>query len=262
MARMLESYRISPKNGFALNEPSPTRFSNPQLQPWVELGSVIPALIQDGSLRAKVNSMPVLSPELMESIEEYRLAFVILTFLAQAYIWGNHEVDKPENHLPPSLSIPLLEISKELEIQPGFCYAGGSTWLYTKEANGAERCVCSFTGTKSEEHFNLTTHNVERIGGRALVEGLTAARLSAQRNEKGVIESLEKMAVVLQECKVALKDMRNGCEPDVFYFKLRPYLVGSQVSIWSKAYSTHLILPLVDRRRHLLSNRGFERRYL
>jgi Indoleamine 2,3-dioxygenase len=126
----------------------------------------------------------------------------------------------------------LLEISQELEIQPGFCYAAGSVWLYTKDpANGIESCVCSFTGTKSEEHFNLTTHNIERIGGRALIEGLTASRFTGQKIEKGTIQALERMALVLHDCRTVLRDMRNGCDPDVIHFKLRPYLVGSMVSI-------------------------------
>jgi indoleamine 2,3-dioxygenase len=102
LSKMLASYRISPTNGFALDEPSPTSFSNPQLQPWVEIGSGIPSLLREGSLRSKVLSMPVLSPDLMESIEEYRFAFVILTFIAQAYIWGNHETDKVNQRDQPS----------------------------------------------------------------------------------------------------------------------------------------------------------------
>lgn len=230
LSKMLEFYRISPITGFAMEQPSAITLANPALRPWMEIGERIPEIINAGTLRLRIRTLPVLSSDLLQSFEEYRLAFVVLTFLAQAYIWGNHEVEDPENSLPPSISVPLLEIAEELEVQPAYCYVASSVWLYTKDADtGVERCICSFTGTKDEEHFNLTTHNVERIGGRALTEGLLAARFAGQRKEGDVIGSLERMTTVLQECKAALKQMRNGCDPDVFYFRLRPYLMGSQV---------------------------------
>ncbi|KAG8836355.1 hypothetical protein FRC17_005641 [Serendipita sp. 399] len=230
LAQMLDSYRISPETGFAMDRPSPTTFTNPALQPWLVISRQLPSLIRDGTLRAKIDALPVLSPtDLLDSIEEYRLAFTLLTFMSQAYIWANASIDRPSSILPASLSIPLIEVAQELEVIPAYIYASGSIWLYTRDrVTGNEHCVCSFTGTKDEEHFNLTTHNIERIGGAALIQSLRASRFAGQGDEDGARECLEKTADILKQCRDILKTMRNGCSPDVFFFQIRPYLLGSQ----------------------------------
>lgn len=228
LSKMLEIYRISPQTGFALDKPSPKQFKNEALRPWTDISSRIPSLIKGGTFRSTVLSLPVLHSNLLGGIEELRLAFVILSFLASAYIWGNIEVDSPSQILPKSIAVPLLEVAQKLEIQPAYCYMPGSIWLVTQDEDGTEKCVCSFTGTKSEEHFNLTTNRVERKGGEALSQALLASRFAGQRLIKEATESLDNVATILDECKNILASMRNGCDPDDFYFKLRPYLNGSQ----------------------------------
>jgi indoleamine 2,3-dioxygenase len=239
---MLEVYKISSQTGFALEKPSPRKFKNEALEPWTDISSQIPTLLIDGSFRSIASSLPILSSDLLEGIEELRLAFVILTFLASAYIWGNIEVDNPSQVLPKSVSVPLLEVAQKLETQPAFCYISGSVWLVTQDENEEEKCICSFTGTKSEEHFNLTTNRVERTGGEALSQALLASRFAGQKNVKETTKTLEDLATILGECKKILASMRDGCDPDVFYFKLRPYLNGSQVSIQLPSISSSRLI--------------------
>jgi indoleamine 2,3-dioxygenase len=254
---MLETYRISPIAGFAMEKPSPTKFADPDLNAWLEIGNRIPALLKQSTrdrdlLRAEARALPILEAEKLESIEEYQLAYVILTCLAQAYIWGNVEAgEEPCQVLPPSISIPLLEISKDLEIQPGHCYSSGSIWVYTEDpVSGEEKAVCSITGTPDEDHFNLTTHRVERIAGKALIQGLMAARFAGQSNSKGAAKCLNIVADTFKDCKAALEKMKEGCDPDVFYSKIRPYLAGSNVRNSSSLLCSFLdpqcsYLPLV-----------------
>ncbi|CAG8750821.1 1881_t:CDS:2, partial [Acaulospora colombiana] len=181
LSKMLEVYRISYETGFSLEKPSPRQFKNKALEPWTDIGSQIPSLIQDGTFRSTASSLPSFPSDLLDGIEELRLAFVILTFLASAYIWGNIEIDSPSQTLPKSISVPLLE-----------------------DENGTEKCVCSFTGTKSEEHFNLTTNRVERMGGKALSQALLASRFTGQKLVIETTESLEHVATILDECKKIL----------------------------------------------------------
>lgn len=233
---MLENYRISPETGFAMEYPSPTVFKNAALAPWTDIATKIPSLLKSGTFRSQIDALPILSVDDLDpdSIEEFRLAFVILTHFAQAYIWGNHEADAPSSVLPASISVPLTRVSRDLDIQPAYCYAAGSVWLYTEDATTKKPyCVCSFTGTTDEEHFNLTTHNVERIAGKALALGLTAARCAGMKQAEALGVHLNHITEILRECRTTLASMRQGCDPDVFYFKLRPYLVGSQVSMES-----------------------------
>lgn len=55
---------------------------------WEFLAHNIPQLLREGTLRIEVDSLDVLNTDSLLSEAEWRGAYVILTFLAQAYIWG------------------------------------------------------------------------------------------------------------------------------------------------------------------------------
>lgn len=265
---MLATYRISSHTGFAPDTPCPSKFNSSRFDPWLAIAARLPDLIKTNAIRKALEELPVLSPDGsspenkdngdgLGDYDEYRLAYVLLSFFAQAYIWGNtSNNDQPSNTLPPSISVPLTQVAYDLGVIPSFVYAAGSLWLVTDDPTGpnGKRCVVSFTGTRDEEHFNLTTYAVEQAGGRALHNALLASKevgahtphaqhlhnvngangssnkasAGEQAKDAGkIVEALREVADALKQCKVILNSMRQGCDPDVFYNQLRPYLVGS-----------------------------------
>lgn len=232
---MLECYNISPGHGFALSTPSITTFVDPQFQPWINAARDLPMLISTHLLRPTIDGWPVLSPQCLVSLEEYRLAYVLLGYLVHAYIWGSHAEEDPLPSIPASLSVPFLEIVQELEVPVGICFASTALWNYTTLPDGREGCVCSFTGTEDEAHFNLTSHRVETAGATALTSALLASRLSTAGTAviEQVTSHLQEVAQSLSSCKEELTKMKDGLSPDIFYFNIRPYLVGSLVFISS-----------------------------
>jgi indoleamine 2,3-dioxygenase len=235
ISAMLECYDISPERGFALSAPSISTFADPQFQPWVDAAKNLPMLISTHRLRSTIDGWPILSSEYLLSLEEYRLAYVLLGHLTAAYVWGSHEDEGPLPSIPAPLSIPFLEIVQELEVPVGICFASTALWNYTILPDGKEGCLCSFTGTEDEIHFNLTSYRVEVAGAAALTSALLASRLSTvgPAVTEQIITHLQDVAQSLGRCKEELTKMKNGLGPDIFYFNIRPYLFSSIVIIYS-----------------------------
>jgi indoleamine 2,3-dioxygenase len=84
----LESYGIT-KNGFLPAEPPLTRISNPYYEPWEDLVIVLPQLLKERQIRERVDyDLPLLDLVYLESEPEWQRAYLVLSLIAQAYIWG------------------------------------------------------------------------------------------------------------------------------------------------------------------------------
>lgn len=71
---------------------------------WELIAKELPRLVQKGIRRA-ISDLPILSTDHLRSEVEWRRAYVVLSYMAQAYVWGG---DTPEEvHLAPCLSMPF-----------------------------------------------------------------------------------------------------------------------------------------------------------
>ncbi|QRV94704.1 indoleamine 2,3-dioxygenase [Ceratobasidium sp. AG-Ba] len=254
---VLPNYSVSPATGFAppKSNPPAVKFSSPALKPWLEVSQKISELLRqsNATFRSSVDHLPLLSMPDDAPVEEWRLAYVLLSTLAAAYVWGSTTEAQVADKLPYVLASPLREVSYELEVEPGITYASGGIWnhLYNESVSSNEdsqlKCIVSFTGTPDEDHFNLTTLRVERAGGPGVVHGMMAGqqvikairyadftgdrrRSPGGKDEDAVhdamADSLNGMAFSIDQCRTELRKMRDGCEPSVFYNQLRPFLSG------------------------------------
>lgn len=76
-------------NAFLPDEPPLQCLHDPRYQPWEDLINALPELIQSRRLRGIVQQLPILLTEGLTTEREWRRAYVILTFLAHGYIWGD-----------------------------------------------------------------------------------------------------------------------------------------------------------------------------
>lgn len=81
------------QNAFLPATSPPTCLSDSYYEPWELIAQHLPALIESNRIRDSVNQLPVLSTDQLVSEQEWRRAYVVLAFMAHAYIWGG---DKPE----------------------------------------------------------------------------------------------------------------------------------------------------------------------
>jgi indoleamine 2,3-dioxygenase len=96
---MLDTFDISPHTGF-LPETPPLKELNPYYKDWEDIVSEAPALLAAKTFHAKAERLPMLSVSKLRSEREWQRAYLLLSFMSHAYIWGGTrpaEVSRP-NH--------------------------------------------------------------------------------------------------------------------------------------------------------------------
>lgn len=139
--------------------------------------------------------------------------------------------------IPSPISRPLLIVSKQLGLLPILTYADTVLWNWTSThpadspSPNSIRTRTSFTGTPSEDHFYLTSAYIELRGVEALSlmrSTLDETFLGDSIAVKRVAEYLDTLAVVIDDISRLLMQVREGCDPSVFYNEIRPWFNGGK----------------------------------
>ncbi|CAG9936522.1 unnamed protein product [Clonostachys rosea f. rosea IK726] len=218
------------RNAF-LPESSPLeRLPDSYYEPWEAIARELPKHIQQDTIRKVVADLPVLSTDRLQSVEEWRRAYVILAFMTHAHIWGG---DKPAEIIPPQISIPFLKVSSHLELPPVLSYAAANLWNFSCSGQDftdleSLKTLVSFTGSKSEDWFLLISVAMEASGAGLIDTMLEALNAIKTRDYDVIIDALGELARRIKEVGTLLERMYEHCDPMVFYHHIRPFLAGSK----------------------------------
>ena len=89
-----ENYCVSPQNGFLPAELPLVLLPDPYYEKWEAVAANLQALLLSRRLRQVAEGLPMLSTSRLQGEPEWRRAYVLLAFMAHAYIWGG---DKPQD---------------------------------------------------------------------------------------------------------------------------------------------------------------------
>lgn len=229
---VLADYGLSPTHGFLPDVLPLTRLPDPYYTKWEAIAANLQALILSKRLRGVVDRLPVLSTIGLEHDAEWRRAYSLLTFMAHAYIWGG---DSPSDRLPPPIAVPLLEVSKHLEVPPVATYASLCLWnfkpLFMDETiDNLENLATlnTFTGALDESWFYLVSVAIEARGAPIIPLMLTAIAAARAGDADTVTRCLRTFAERLDDLGTLLQRMNESCDPTIFYHRIRPFLAGSK----------------------------------
>ncbi|KAK6855276.1 Indoleamine 2 3-dioxygenase [Apiospora arundinis] len=233
-AAYLSSKFAVTSNGFLPKE-APLKELPSYYASWDALIRRMPQLLRTGALREKARELELLSTDELKTEAQWRRAYVILGFLAQAYIWGSCQ---PAEALPAAISVPFLRVAEHLELPPVLTYAASNLWNFTCAGAGdftdvdAVKSMHTFTGTEDESWFFMISVAMEAQAGRAIpamVAALeTATKQKTPRDYEALARALDDLAVSIGKVGGLLERMYEHCEPDVFYHQIRPFLAGSK----------------------------------
>ncbi|KAF8055549.1 Indoleamine 2,3-dioxygenase [Lyophyllum atratum] len=244
-------FDIDPISGF-LPSQAPLSRLPPAWKPWesaledatsqkLQLGAA-PGLSEEEkakseSWRKRVRELAVLP---MMDLKQYevnmRRAHLVLTYLLHFYV---HTLPPDvEILIPASISLPLLQVSAELQGPPVMAYSDDIMYnwaLRNPTADGLPtssnlRSQASFTGAMDEEAFYLAPVRVELRGAEALrlmQTILSDLSLSSADVIPRITESLMNLTTVIKDLRTVLLSVREDCSPDFFYRHIRPWLVGA-----------------------------------
>ncbi|KAG6836159.1 hypothetical protein H0H93_010750 [Arthromyces matolae] len=190
------------------------------------------------SWRSHVRSLDIIAIDDLKTSELYlRRAHHVLGWILHFYI---HSLppDAPVV-IPPPITLPLLQVSAELQLPPVLTYSDDVlyNWELKREQSVYQptpaldnlRCQTLFTGTTDEEEFYLSSARIELAGVAALElmqvimdEAFVGDDIAIRR----ITEYLLSLSTTIQELRLLLLAVREGCNPDVFYHHIRPWFRG------------------------------------
>jgi indoleamine 2,3-dioxygenase len=166
-----------------------------------------------------------------------RRAHHVLAFLVHFYVHSSPpSTNQSPIHVPASLAIPLVEVSRVLGIAPVLTFADTILWNYTlldqSKPLSSENMTFQtlFTGTSDEIGFYHCCASIELRGVEALRIISSFQSMSNVHDEKSIAQTsdaLSQLAKVIDELTSILQTVRCFCEPKVFYNAIRPWFRGS-----------------------------------
>ncbi|MDP3963429.1 MAG: hypothetical protein Q8Q39_02945 [bacterium] len=226
-------YGIDPDRGFLPN-PDPMRTEDlpDTYAPWKQLARDLPKLLATGQIRGKLYRMPALSVPAVADQRVLRALYRMVAFLAHADVYPAGSIRQAKPSIAQSVAIPLCEISTRLGVPPAITYDpyALSNWYRIRPDGPIElgniALIQNFLGGQDEEWFILPHIEIEAKYGRALRQFPVAQFGVLVGDEPTVAEALWQIADVTQSLYETLKRTLDGCDPYIYYHRVRPFIHG------------------------------------
>ncbi|KAI9017447.1 Indoleamine 2,3-dioxygenase [Gaertneriomyces semiglobifer] len=225
----LEDYDVHPIHGFLPVDPPPMRRLPDYFEPWEEIMDDLNSLLLAGSLRKRCNELPLLSTEVLRSKREWQRAYMILSFIGQAYVWGKNE--GVAHALPVVIARPWHETAQYLGIKPVITYAAVELYnYYLLDPSGPFdlsnfAVMHTFTGL-DEAWFYLISIATEEAGAPALPAIVNAMKAIVRRDLSSLAANLKIIAEAIDDITKIMVRMYEKNDPHIFYHRVRTYLAG------------------------------------
>ena len=230
----LASFSVSRRTGFMPERGAVLRLPD-YYERWEVLIDRLQELIKTRVIRDKVLALPqlVVDEERLSTDAQWWRAYLVVTFLAQAYLWSEGEKGLPSK-LPSNLAVPWWAIVSHLDMPPVITYACSALHNWSLKDPGAGitasnlYSTVTFTGTRDEEWFYLVPLLVEIAaapGLQAMVDAFQAVRL---KDNATLLHCMEQIDTAIVNMKAEFNRISDECAPSVFYNEFRPFQAGSK----------------------------------
>ncbi|KAG8745610.1 hypothetical protein FRC10_007501 [Ceratobasidium sp. 414] len=191
--------------------------------------------------REHIASAPVLSTASLRDVRLLRRAHHVLAFLVHFYVHSTPPAQPAAPmRVPKSLAVPLVEVSRVLEIAPVLTFADTVLWNYALVDSSKPlsrdnvRSQTLFTASnkaaRDEQNFYLCCLGIEIRGIEALQLITKYQNMPSVSSPKAVAEiqgALDRLCDIIHDLTAILTSVRCSCDPHAFYFAIRPWFRGS-----------------------------------
>ena len=213
--------------GFLPDKPIPKL--DDEFQPWEDFVDQLSELNKSSQTRAQVTYLPDFSWQTLNTPEQWKRAYTILTLVTNSYV---NSQSTPVNTLPAKIAVPVTKVSEHLGIKPLLTHATVDlyNWKIKDDTQPFSldnlESVSLVTGTFDESWFYLIMVAIEKEGGK-IIDLIFDSCDGIQCNSPSlVLKSLKQITEYLEKICTIIKRTREKCKPDVFWNQLRPYLSG------------------------------------
>ena len=223
----LSNFDISKKTGFVPEQPV-AKIAGTYFQKWESVAQSLPELIKKKKLRQAVHELPEteFSSKTLHSVDEWRRAYAILSFISQAYVWEGGE-SGPITELPAKLAVPWYSTSQYIGVPPAATYSATIFFNYSLkvpseglDANNLQAAL-TFTGTEDESWFYMIHVLAELAAAPGLVAIEQGLKCMATNDNKGLLKNLQIIGGAITAMKQTLTRMYEQSDPKFYYNTLR-----------------------------------------
>lgn len=221
-------FDLSEPRGFLPEHDPVTSLAGP-LEQWQELASELPKRLAARRVGVALRALPPFALAALRSPAEERAAMRLLSFLGHAAVF---EGASPLAELPERLAVPWWQLAQRLGRPPVLSYASYALDNWRRfDPNGPLAVenlaiVQNFLGGQDEDWFILIHVEIEALAARALRAALPAIEAARLGDAARLAAQLEEVAASLEAMLATLRRMPEGCDPYVYFHRVRPFIHG------------------------------------
>ncbi len=250
-----DCWQIWADRGFLMN-PDPVSCLNDSLKDFpipaaelthaISLAADLPHLLDTHRIRAALEELPVVDLWALHAhLDQVDFRVIerlmqIYAYLASAFVYATDEA--PEHRIPAGVALPLVQLADMVERPPILSYAGYvlGNWQLIEPANGINvdnmRLVQNFLGNADESWFIRIHVDIEARAADALLSIQQAASAAASNDLSALEIALATVEASVCQMIATFHRMPEGCNSDVYYFKVRPYIFGFNEVVYEGAF--------------------------
>ena len=224
----LSDFGLSEEFGY-MQHTEPVATLPPGNEAWDEMGKNLPKYLMGTNFRQRVKDLPAFKIDTLKTDGEIRRAFLVLSYIGQAYQWSDNE---PAHVLPAVLAKPWYEVGKLVGRPPILSYTSYSidNW-YLLDKKGPIECgnialLQCFLGGQDEEWFILIHIEIEKKAGKALKAIEDSQKAVAAQDLDALEKALRNLRDGIKAMYDVLARMPERCDPYVYFHRVRPYIFG------------------------------------
>jgi indoleamine 2,3-dioxygenase len=225
--------------GFLPTPDPATRLTDPALADIDRLGADLPRLVHEQAFREKCADYlktPIDWDTLAKTRGDAQIErlFLLFSYFASAYVHAPGM--PPTDRLPAPLAVPLVHLARRVDRPPILSYASYCLHNWRRLdpegpiALGNIALLQNFSlpgdGKADEDWFILVHVNIELCAGTALRAVRQVPKILDLQDPSAMKICLEVIAGSMQLMNKTLNRMPEGCSPDVYFRKVRPYIFG------------------------------------
>lgn len=190
--------------------------------PWANALGGVPSIV------GKLKGFDI---ECLSSDAEQARAFAILSFLAHSHVWSTPDGC---NEIPVELAVPWHRLALLRGLPPVLSYAPYVLDNRRPVLEGpAIAPALSFTGSPDEAWF-IHVHQLIESAGAPIVDLVASAPRSRLDEEGYRLDAMTMVATCLDAMVRAAQTMQQGCDPYIYFTRVRKYLYGWK---WNPLFS-------------------------
>ncbi|MFN8451657.1 MAG: indoleamine 2,3-dioxygenase [Anaerolineae bacterium] len=200
------------------------------------LAAELPDLLETRRVRRALEELPVVDLWALHSVLDEVDSRVVerlmqmYSYFASAFVYATHE--EAAHRIPAGVAVPLVQLADMVERPPILSYSSYVLGNWERiDPNGAitvdnTRLVQQFLGNKDESWFIRIHVDIEARAADALIN-IQKATDAAGRDDAETLETaLTAVIYSLRRMVATFHRMPEGCDSDVYYFNVRPYIFG------------------------------------